>query len=120
MLIALCNMSGASAAFTVVDIFARENESEAYLQLNPSGTVPILTHGNFKVLGDSDSTYTYLIKKLPEVNSMFYNEEQASDAQAIFSHFLTKVRKTTRSMTKRIFNAKVFKKDQQPQRNDRL
>lgn len=103
-------MAGVVADFKIVDTFQGQHKEEAYTSENPASSIPMITHGNFKILGEGASIYSYLVQKFPEVRTMFYNEEQTQVAQAMFSHFMTSVRKTTKSMIRRVTNTKVFKK----------
>lgn len=56
----MIQMCGIKHEFHNVDIFKGEHKKEAYLQMNPTGSVPTLTEGRFLLLGGYPVFLNYL------------------------------------------------------------
>ena len=68
----------------------------------------MITDGQWKILGDGTSIYTFLVHSYPKIRAKFHSEEQFQIMTDTFRHFMTTVRKTTSSLIRRIANNKVF------------
>ena len=108
-LIAICEMSGVSANFQMVDTFTQKNFDKEYTDLNPNSTVPMITEGPTKIIGDGSSLYFYLVNKHSPVFQKFYAEDQAVDVRMMMGWFQKTMRKTTAKLIRVIVNPKVFK-----------
>ena len=86
-LLAICKMSSVKAEFSHVDTFKQENFNKSYTDLNPNSTVPMITEGPTKIIGDGSSLYFYLVNKHTEVFKKFYAEEQAVDVRMMMGWF---------------------------------
>ena len=63
--------------------------------MNPNSTVPMLTIGNTKVIGDSESTFNFLVNINNEVKSHFDHAEQAKKIKEILTYFCQKFRRVS-------------------------
>ena len=62
-LIAICNMAEVPCEFVHVDTFNQENMRDPYVQLNPNSTIPMITEGMAKIIGDGASLYYFLVNR---------------------------------------------------------
>ena len=113
-LLAMCEMAEVQVAFTLVDTFQKQNENRDYTEVNPTMSIPMITDGPWKILGEGISVYTYLMNSYPKIKAMFYSEDQESQINDVFRHFMTTVRKTTTQLIRCIANKKVFNMPKQP------
>ena len=70
----LCHLAEVEAEFCLVDTLKHENESLEYQEINPTMTIPMITDGDFKLLGDGISIYKYLGLN-PKIKQKFFPEE---------------------------------------------
>jgi len=73
-LLAICEMAGAEIDFVKIDTLTKENMQESYMELNPNSTIPMLTHGNTKVIGDGPAMFNYLVNSTERVAEHFSHE----------------------------------------------
>ena len=110
---ALCEMADQEVDFVLIDTLKRENEAEDFRAKNPTQAIPMLTDGNYKILGDGVSIYNFLLMNYPAVKSRFYNSAQKDRVEGLVRHFLTKVRKVTSALIREVALKKVLEKNQQ-------
>ena len=60
-------MSDVKVEFREINSFKEENFDPKYTELNPNSTIPMITEGQTKIIGDGQSLYYYLVNRLPEV-----------------------------------------------------
>ena len=50
-ILAVVDIAGVSYNFNLVDHLAKENTKEPYTSVNPTGQIPMISQGGFKILG---------------------------------------------------------------------
>ena len=83
-------------------------------------SIPMITDGPWKIIGEGIAVYTYLMNSYPKMRAQFFSEEQESQINDVFRHFMTKVRKTTTQLIRCIANKKVFNMPKQPIDQEKL
>ena len=77
--------------------------------MNPNSTVPMITEGSTKIIGDGSSLYFYLVNKHPAVFEKFYAEDQALEIKNLMGWFQKIMRRVTSKLIRVVVNPKVFK-----------
>ena len=68
-------MAGVTHEFILVDTFNQDNLRDPYVQLNPNSTIPMITDGMAKIIGDGASLYYFLVNKHAKIKQQFYSLE---------------------------------------------
>ena len=76
--------------------------------MNPNATIPMLTHGHTKVIGDGESIYNYMVNSCEEVSNHFFHEAQSRKINEIMSYFMRTIRRVTGKLIQAVANPKVF------------
>ncbi len=66
-LLSILQVSETPYQIVEVDTIKDDNMKETYLQENPTGQVPTLLHGNFKIIGATNIFLGYLASCVPKV-----------------------------------------------------
>lgn len=61
-LVAICDKAGQTYIFNKIDTLKGENKQTRYISINPTGHIPMIEEGMFKVLGGNHIIYVYLCK----------------------------------------------------------
>ena len=85
-----------------------ENLKAPYTDLNPNSTIPMLTHGHTKVIGDGGAIYNYMVNTSHEVRSHFFHEEQLRKINEMMTYFMRTVRRVTSKLIQAVVNPKVL------------
>ena len=75
-LLAICDMASADIEFVQVDTLSKQNFEKPFIDMNPNGTIPMLTHGHTKVIGDGEAIFNYLVNSCDSVRVHFLHEGQ--------------------------------------------
>ena len=76
--------------------------------MNPNATIPMLTHGHTKVIGDGEAIYNYLVNSSEEVSSHFFHDGQSRKINEIMAYFMRTIRRVTGKLIQAVANPKVF------------
>ena len=94
-LLAICEIAGAEVDFMKVDTMTQQNFQAPFIDLNPNATIPMLTHGHTKVIGDGEAIYNYLVNSCDEVSTHFFHEAQSRKINEIMAYFMRTIRRIT-------------------------
>lgn len=61
-LICVCDKANQVYLFNKIDTLKGENKQGHYLRINPTGHIPMIEEGHFKVLGGNHIIFVYLCK----------------------------------------------------------
>ena len=105
-IIAICDIAGLKPKVELVDTFKTEHMSDAFTQLNPRQSIPVLVIKSTErrvVTGDGglSSLYNTLVSTQPEVDEKLY----PADQYAGISSLMLWHKKTLRKRTARIINS---------------
>ena len=60
-----CNISGKQVNFNSIDFINGKNNEARFLAINPTGHIPVIEEGQFKILGGNHIIFVYLAKNSP-------------------------------------------------------
>ena len=95
-------------AFEEVNIFQEDQKKPAYLAINPSGQIPMVSEGQFKIIGGGNNLITYVMNAHKNVSDLLYPEECKAEVEKYLNWFLSKMRPETQRLIRMIVPAKVF------------
>ena len=107
-LLAICEMASADIDFRQIDTLKKQNFTSPYIDQNPNGTIPMLTHGQTKVIGDGEAIFNYLINSSGPVSSHFSHDDQARKINEIMQYFTRTIRRVTSKLIQAVVVPKVF------------
>ena len=95
-LLAIRDMAQAQdVEFIQINTLTKENFKSPFIDQNPNATIPMLTHGQTKVIGDAESIFNYIVNTNDRVSDKFFHEAQAKKIGEILTYFTRTVRRTT-------------------------
>ena len=78
------------------------------MELNPNSTIPMLTQGNTKVIGDGPAMFNYLVNSTECVAEHFSHEAQAKKVKEFMQYFMRSVRRISAKLIQAIINPKIL------------
>ena len=97
-------MAEVPCEFVLVDTFNQENLRDPYVQLNPNSTIPMITDGIAKIIGDGASLYYFLVNRHAKIKQAFYAVEQDTEIRHMMTWFQRTMRRTTSKLIRQILN----------------
>lgn len=73
-MLAIRDISQADIDFMPIDTLQKQNFEAPFIDFNPNATVPMLSQGTTKVIGDGDAIFNYLVNTSDEVRAKFFHE----------------------------------------------
>jgi len=107
-LLGILKISRVSHAFEKVNMLNEEHRKEAYLAQNPSGQIPMVTEGQFKIIGGGNTLINYLVNAHKQIADQLHPEEQRGDIEKYLNWFQSKMRPETQRLIRMIVPAKVL------------
>lgn len=107
-LLAICQMAGADIDFRQVDTLKRQNLDSPFIDQNPNGTIPMLTHGQTKVIGDGEAIFNYMVNSNQAVSSHFFHEGQSRKINEIMQYFTRTIRRVTVKLIQAVVLPRAF------------
>ena len=101
-------MAEANIDFREIDTLKKQNLESPFIDHNPNGTIPMLTHGQTKVIGDGEAIFNYLVNSSPSVSQYFFHESQARKINEIMSYFTRTIRRVTVKLIQAVVLPKMF------------
>jgi glutathione S-transferase len=74
-----------------VDTLKDDNNRDPYLKENPTGQVPTMLHGNFKIIGATNIFLGYLASCVPKIRERFMGCDK-SEMDNLLVWYLTRLR----------------------------
>ena len=106
-LLAICDMAEIQHEFRLVDSFQRQNLTQSYRVANPTQSIPMITDGLWKIIGQSQTSYEFLVEHYPNVKKKFFSPEQANSINENFIFLDSEFRRVSGYLTQTIVNKKV-------------
>ena len=78
------------------------------MELNPNCTIPMLTHGSTKVIGEGEAIFNYVVNANERVSAHFNAEDQKAQIKNLMQYFLRTVRRASAKLIQAITNVKVL------------
>jgi glutathione S-transferase len=101
-------ISRVTHTFEKVNMLNEEHRKDAYLAQNPSGQIPMITEGQFKVIGGGNTLINYLVNAHKQVSEHLYPEGLRPEIEKFLIWFQSKMRPETQRLIRMIVPAKVL------------
>lgn len=76
--------------------------------MNPSGQIPMLTEGHFKILGGSNIFLIYLCNSQQRIKDKLYSQENRGEIEKHLAWFQSRMKPTSTRLIKMIVNPKAL------------
>ena len=106
-LLAACQMADTEIDFELIDTIDGQNNKAPYIEMNPSATIPMLSQGHSKVIGDGISIFNYILNVDEKLSEKFDHEAQRNRVNEILHYFQRLVRRVTSKLVQVIVVPKV-------------
>lgn len=70
-----------------IDTLKGDHKGPSYLAVNPTGGIPMITDGGYKVLGGSQVLLNYLCNSQQRIKDKLYPQELRNEIEKHFSWF---------------------------------
>jgi glutathione S-transferase len=107
-LLGILKIANVPHSFEKVNMLNEEHRKESYLIQNPSGQIPMITEGPFKVIGGGNTLINYLINAHKPVAEHLYPEPLRAEVEKFLNWFQSKMRPETQRLVRMIVPAKVL------------
>ena len=74
-MMAMCEVSGTKYILNSIEPLKGDNSATRYLAINPTGHIPMLEEGFFKVLGGNQLIYIFMVKNKSSIAEKLYPED---------------------------------------------
>jgi glutathione S-transferase len=74
-LITSCSLSNTPYKFEPYDILKGETKNAKFLAINPTGSIPFIEDGDYRVFGGNMGIYGYICKSKKNIGNKFLPEE---------------------------------------------
>ncbi len=85
-----------------------EHKKPSYQAQNPSCQIPMITEGQFKILGGGNTFINFLVNSNKQVAEHLYPESLRPEIEKFLNWFQSKMRPETHRLIRMIVPAKVF------------
>lgn len=74
-LVAICEMAGVEHELKVVDTLAKKNFEAEFVEINPTGQIPLIIQSRNRVIASGFTLFQWVIKAYPDAAAKFFPEE---------------------------------------------
>lgn len=85
--LAILQIAGVPHSLEEIDQFRGDLKKESYLAQNPSGQIPMITEGLFKILGGSNTLMAYLCNSQQRIKDKLYPLEARQEIEKHLAWF---------------------------------
>lgn len=107
-ILAILYMAGVPHAMEEVDQFKGDHKKESYLAQNPSGQIPMITEGGFKILGGNNIFLIYLCNSHQRIKDRLYSNDCKADIEKHLAWFQSRMKPTSARLVKMIVQPQAF------------
>ena len=86
-ILSIINIAGVPYSLEEVDQFKGDHKKDSYLAINPSGQIPMITEGSFKILGGNNIFLIYLCNSHQRIKDKLYPVETRVEIEKHLSWF---------------------------------
>ena len=101
----------------IIDTLAKKNQEQDYLDLNPTGAIPMLIHRQTKVIAPCFQLFEWVLKTSEKAEEIFNHPEQDLAVTAIQRYFYREMRGNTSQLIRRLA-MKILNPEKAPNPND--
>jgi len=91
-----------------IDMFKGDHKKDSYLAINPSGQIPMITEGSFKILGGNSIFLIYLCNSNQRIKDKLYPTEVRAEIEKHLSWFQSRMRPCAGRLTRMIVHPQAF------------
>ena len=84
---AICDKAGQTFILNKIDTLKGENRQTRYLSINPTGHIPMIEEGMFKVLGGNHIIFVYLCKSKANISQKLMPGELEQKVKGILGWY---------------------------------
>ena len=114
---AVCVHAQVDYDLNIIDTLAKMNQQADYLDLNPTGAIPMLIHKQTKVIAPCFQLFEWVLKTSEKAEQIFHHEDQTLAVTAIQRYFYREMRGNTSQLIRRLA-MKILNPDKAPNPND--
>ena len=107
-ILSLLYIAGVPHQFEEVDYFKGEHQKEPYLSVNPTGQIPMVSEGSFKILGGNNIYLVYLCNSHQRIKDKLYKQDQRGEIEKHLSWFQARMRPNTGRIIRMIVKPQAF------------
>ena len=107
-LLGILKISQVAHSFQEVKMLKEEHRQPSYLAQNPSGQIPMITEGQFKIIGGGNTFINFLVNSHKPVAEHLYPEALRPEVEKFLNWFQSKMRPETQRLIRMIVPAKVL------------
>lgn len=107
-ILSIINIAGVPYSFEEVDQFKGDHKKDSYLAINPSGQIPMITEGSFKILGGNNIFLIYLCNSHQRIKDKLYPVETRVEIEKHLSWFQSRMRPCAGRLTRMIVQPQAF------------
>ena len=107
-ILSILKVAGVLHNLEEVDQFKGDHKKESYLAQNPSGQIPMITEGSFKILGGNNIFLIYLCNSHEQIKRKLYPDESKVDIEKHLAWFQSRMKPTSTRLIKMIVQPQAF------------
>ena len=107
-LMACCQVSGVPCVTNTIDFLKGDNRAPRYLNINPTGHIPMLEEGPYKVMGGNHLVYIYLCKSKTSIASKLMPTELEQKVKGVIGWNIAKMMTPCQQLFRILYEPSVF------------
>ena len=107
-LMAICELSGTAYIPNKIDNLKGENTQSRYLAINPTGHIPMLEDGMFKVLGGNHIIFVYLSKAKSAIAAKLMQPDMELKIKGILGWYQAKMSVPSQQLFRMMYQPTAF------------
>ena len=104
----ICNKANVTFIPNKIDTLKGDNKQTRYLSINPTGHIPMLEEGMFKVLGGNHVIYIYLAKSKSKISELLMPAEMEQKVKAIIGWHQAKMATPAQQIFRILYDPSAF------------
>ena len=107
-LMGICDKAGVKYIFNKIDTIAGDNKQARYLSINPTGHIPMIEEGHFKVLGGNHIILIFLCKSKSHIGDKLMPSSDEQKIKGILGWYHAKMFTPGNQIFRMFYETKAF------------
>ena len=107
-LMCICDKTGTKFIFSRIDTIAGDNRQQRYLSINPTGHIPMIEEGHFKVLGGNHIILIFLCKSKSAIADKMMPSADEQKIKGILGWYQAKMHTPGTQIFRVYYDTKAF------------
>jgi len=107
-LMSICDKAGVKYIFNKIDTIAGDNKQSRYLSINPTGHIPMIEEGHFKVLGGNHIILIFLCKSKTIIGEKLMPSSDEQKVKGILGWYQAKMSTPGNQIYRMMYETKAF------------